>query len=60
MTALDKPMDLDGSTPVNILFRSNYYLSGIKNDILSNNPWLLQTTGWQDYNGGMGTFDYKQ
>lgn len=60
MTPLDKEMDLDGSTPVNINFRSNYYLSGIKQDILANNTWLLQTAGWQDYNGAMGTFDYKQ
>lgn len=60
MTPLDKPMDLDGSTPVNILFRSNYYISGLTATILSQNPWLTQTTGWQDYSGGQGTFDYKQ
>jgi hypothetical protein len=60
MTPLDKAWDIDGSTPVNILFRSNYYLSGLNSTVLSNNPWLLQTKGWQDYNGVMGTFDYKQ
>lgn len=60
MTPLDQAMDRDGTTPVNILFRQNYYLSGLTATILSNNPWLLQTTGWKDYNGSMGTFNYKQ
>lgn len=60
MTPLDQPMDRDGSTPVNILFRPNYYISGLHSSLLSNNPWLMQTTGWLDYNGSMGTFDYKQ
>lgn len=60
MTALDQAMDRDGSTAVNILFRSNYYISGISATVLSQNPWLLQTIGWQDYSGVIGTFDYKQ
>lgn len=60
MTPLDQAMDRDGTTPVNILFRQNYYISGLGSSILSNNPWLPQTIGWQDYSGGMGTFDYKQ
>jgi len=60
MTPLDQAMDRDGATPVNILYRQNYYLSGLTATILSNNPWLTQTIGWKDYNGGMGTFDYKQ
>lgn len=58
--ALDNAMDRDGTTPVNIQFKPNYYLAGITGGILSNNPWLLQTKGWQDYSGGMGTFDYQQ
>jgi hypothetical protein len=60
MTPLDKPMDMDGTTPVNILFRSNYYISGLTSTILSQNPWLTQTTGWLDYSGSMGTYNYKQ
>lgn len=60
MTPLDQPMDRVGSTPVNILFRPNYYISGLTATILSNNPWLQQTIGWQDYSGGLGTFDYKK
>lgn len=57
---LDNAMDRDGTTPVNIQFKPHYYLLGITGGILSNNPWLLQTKGWQDYNGAMGTFDYQQ
>lgn len=60
MTPLDQAMDRDGSTPVNILFRQNYYISGLTSTILSNNPWLPQTIGWKDYSGGAGTFDYRE
>jgi starch-binding outer membrane protein, SusD/RagB family len=60
MTTLDQAMDRDGANPVNIMFRPNYYVSGLTSTILSNNPWLSQTVGWQDYNGTMGAFDYKQ
>jgi len=59
MTPLDNPWDKDGAA-VNFLFRSNYYVGGLNAGLLSNNPWLTQTIGWQDYNGAMGTFDYKQ
>jgi len=60
MTPLDNAMDRDGTAPVNILFRPNYYLSGINGSVLSFNPWLLQTIGWQDYNGGAGSFDASE
>lgn len=60
MTPLDQAWDRDGSTPFNILFRPNYYISGYANAVLSNNPWLPQTKGWLDYNGAEGTFDYRQ
>ena len=60
ITPLDQAMDRDGTTPVNILFRPNYYISGLTATILSNNPWLTQTVGWKDYNGAEGSFDYKQ
>lgn len=60
MAPLDQAMDRDATTPVNILFRQNYYISGLTNTILSNNPWLEQTIGWLDASGGMGTFDYKK
>jgi starch-binding outer membrane protein, SusD/RagB family len=57
----DQPMDKDGSgLPLFITFRQNYYISGLNNTVLSNNPWLTQTIGWNDYSGGAGTFDYKK
>jgi starch-binding outer membrane protein, SusD/RagB family len=59
MMPLDNAWDKDG-TAVNMLFRSNYYVGGFNSSLLSSNPWLPQTIGWQDYNGAMGTFDYKQ
>jgi len=59
MTPLDNAWDKDGSA-VNFQFRSNYYVGGFNSSLLSNNPWLPQTIGWQDYNGAMGTYDYKQ
>ena len=60
MTPLDQALDRDGSTPVNILYRPNYYLSGLSNTVLSLNPWLLQNIGWQDYSGVPGTFNSAQ
>lgn len=60
MTPLDAAMDRDGSAPVNILFKPNYYLSGLSGTVLSFNPWLKQTVGWMDYNGAPGDFNSAQ
>lgn len=60
MTPLDAAMDKDGSTPVNILFKPNYYLSGLSSTVLSFNPWLKQTVGWLDYSGAPGDFNSAQ
>jgi hypothetical protein len=57
MTPLDQALDRDGANPVNILFRPNYYVSGLTSTILSFNPWLKQNIGWMDYSGGAGTFN---
>ena len=57
---LDQEWDMVSNAPVTILFRPNYYLSGISGSVLSNNPWIEQTKGWMDYNGIPGTFDYQQ
>ncbi|MBS1653439.1 MAG: RagB/SusD family nutrient uptake outer membrane protein [Bacteroidetes bacterium] len=57
----DQPMDKDGSgNPLTINFRQNYYVAGLSSTVLSLNPWLPQTIGWNDYSGASGTFDYKQ
>ncbi|AEV99909.1 RagB/SusD domain-containing protein [Niastella koreensis GR20-10] len=60
ITPLDKPWDVNGSTPINMLFRSNYYILGLNSALLGANPWLTQTIGWGDYNNVAGTFDYRQ
>lgn len=60
MTPLDQALDRDGNNPINILYRPNYYLSGLHANPLSLNPWLLQTVGWQDYSGVAGTFKSAQ
>ena len=57
---LDKPWDQVNNEPTTILFRPNYYISGLSSSVLSNNTWLEQTIGWQDYSGIPGTFDYHQ
>ena len=60
MTPLDQALDRDGSAPVNILYRPNYYLSGLSGTVLSFNPWIKQNIGWQDYSGAPGTFNSAQ
>ncbi|HEU0226298.1 MAG TPA: RagB/SusD family nutrient uptake outer membrane protein, partial [Arachidicoccus soli] len=60
MTPLDQAWDQVSGTPVDILFRPNYYLSGLNSSVLSIDPWITQTEGWLDYSGGAGTFDYQQ
>ena len=60
MTPLDQEWDRVNSEAVTILFRPNYYLSGLSATVLSNNPWLQQTKGWLDYSGSSGTYDYQQ
>jgi hypothetical protein len=60
MTPTDQPLDRDGSAAVTILFRPNYYLSGLNATVLSYNPWISQTVGWNDYSGAPGTFNSAQ
>ena len=61
MTKLDQGWDRVNTTDLSalggILFRPNYYLSGLAASPLSSNPWLTQNIGWQDYSGGQGTFN---
>ncbi|MGC4102910.1 RagB/SusD family nutrient uptake outer membrane protein [Ferruginibacter sp.] len=61
MTKLDQGLDRVNSTDLinlgGILFRPNYYLSGLAASPLSSNPWLKQNIGWNDYSGVAGTFN---
>ncbi|MBO9204049.1 MULTISPECIES: RagB/SusD family nutrient uptake outer membrane protein [Niastella] len=60
VTPLDNPWDQVNKAGVSMLFRSNYYVSGLHSSPLGLNSWLTQTIGWQDYYGNMGTYDYRQ
>ena len=59
-TALITPLDNFSGLPVKIKFNPNYYISGLNNTALTQNPWLLQTVGWNDANGGAGTLNYQE
>ena len=53
-------MDNIGGTATNINFRQNYYIQGLSQAVLAQNPWLKQTVGWKDANGASGTYDYQE
>ncbi|MEI9955926.1 MAG: RagB/SusD family nutrient uptake outer membrane protein [Ferruginibacter sp.] len=61
MTKLDQALDRVNSTDLSalggILFRPNYYVSGLAASPLSSNPWIKQNLGWNDYSGVAGTFN---
>lgn len=59
-TELLTPMDAVNNQPVQINFRPNYYIMGLKNDVLSSNTWIYQTVGWLGANGEQGTFNYQE
>ncbi len=54
------PMDNVGNVATPILWRSNYYMMGLNQSALVNNPWLTQTVGWKDGNGAAGTYIYQE
>ena len=55
------PVILDNvnSAQVNIDFKPNYYIFGLQTSVLTQNTWLLQTTGWKDSSGTLGTYNYQ-
>jgi hypothetical protein len=57
--ALDTPMDNVNGDPVQILWRSNYYIMGLNTSVLDQNTWLKQTIGWKDTSGAAGTYDFQ-
>ncbi|MNK74545.1 SusD family protein [compost metagenome] len=54
------PMDNVGNVATPISWRSNYYIMGLNQSALVNNPWLTQTVGWKDGNGAAGTYIYQE
>lgn len=53
------PMDAVNNVATNIDWKSNYYIMGLNLTVLSQNPWLTQTKGWNDASGNSGTYDYQ-
>ncbi|MEN2398988.1 RagB/SusD family nutrient uptake outer membrane protein [Flavobacterium sp. MC2016-06] len=59
-TALVTPLDNFNGVGVKIKFNPNYYISGLNTTALTQNPWLLQTIGWNDVSGAPGTYNYQE
>lgn len=54
------PIDNVNNLPAKIDFKPNYYIFGLQTSVLTQNTWLLQTKGWIDSAGSLGTYDYQQ
>lgn len=54
--------NVDPTNPADWTFTwfNEYYFFGLHQSILMTSPYLEQTQGWPDLNGGMGTFDPLQ
>ncbi|MEL1252476.1 RagB/SusD family nutrient uptake outer membrane protein [Flavobacterium sp. DGU38] len=59
-TELNTPLDNVNNQPVKIDFKPNYYIMGLKQDLLASNLWLTQTVGWNGASGSQGTFNYQE
>ena len=59
LLALPTPLDNVNNAAVQISFKPNYYIQGLNTTVLTQNPWLLQTVGWNDASGSQGTFNYQ-
>lgn len=55
-----KAMDDVSGTATNILFRPNYYIMGLTQTVLAQNPWLTQTKGWYGASSEQGTYNYQE
>ncbi|WP_163407972.1 RagB/SusD family nutrient uptake outer membrane protein [Flavobacterium ajazii] len=55
-----KAMDDVSGTPTNILFRPNYYIMGLSQTVLAQNPWLIQNKGWNGASGEQGTYNFQE
>ncbi|MCI9843710.1 RagB/SusD family nutrient uptake outer membrane protein [Flavobacterium pectinovorum] len=54
------PLDHVNNQPVKIDFKTNYYIMGLRQDVLATNPWLEQTIGWNGATASAGTFNYQE
>lgn len=54
------PVDNISNEQAEIAWQEHYYLSGLPENVLLMNPWLLQSKGWQDAYSAAGTFDARR
>lgn len=54
------PLDNVNGEQAQIDFKPYYYIMGLKTDVLTQNPYLRQTVGWQDASGAPGTYIYQE
>jgi hypothetical protein len=59
-TDLVTPLDNFNGVGVKIKFNPNYYIMGLNTTALTQNPWLLQTLGWNDVSGAPGTLNFQE
>ncbi len=57
---LDSPMDQSSGEENLISWQPNYYIMGLTSTVLSQNDWLEQTIGWNDYYTSAGTYDWLE
>lgn len=60
LAAPPTPMDNVNNAAVKIKFNPNYYIMGLQTAVLTQNPWLKQTIGWNDASGGTGDYNYQE
>ncbi|MGO4771157.1 RagB/SusD family nutrient uptake outer membrane protein [Flavobacterium sp. W22_SRS_FK3] len=60
LTDLETPMDNVNKVEVSIKFRPNYYIMGLNTEVLTQNPWLQQTIGWNGASSAAGTYNYQE
>ncbi|WP_278011235.1 RagB/SusD family nutrient uptake outer membrane protein [Flavobacterium gyeonganense] len=53
-------LDVVSAKPAKIDFKPNYYIMGLKQDVLALNPWIIQTLGWNGASASGGTFIYQE
>lgn len=53
-------LDVVSQKPAKIDFKPNYYIMGLKQDVLALNPWMIQTVGWNGVSASGGTFIYQE
>lgn len=57
---LQTPMDNVNTVEVNIKFNPNYYIMGLNTEVLTQNPWLQQTVGWNGASNAQGSYNYQE